>query len=231
MIARRRLPSWLVLALIAASACGREPAPAPEAAAPAAVAPAPPVVTDEGGDFVLRYFSPTTGNLLVAQKPSEVPEAARSQVLVSPTDPTKQGPWLFVADLTVRAGAGYEVTVVDRFELEQKVQAEAAARAPSTPAAGATGGDPAAAGEPQVVLYKTAWCGYCKKAAEYLTLKKVPFVTKDIERDPGARADMMARASKAGVPASQLGGVPVIWIKGRILSGFSREAIDAALGG
>ena len=210
----------LVMATVTlVTACGREPDAAATAAPPAAVAPAPPVVTDEGGDFVLRYFSPTTGNLLVAQKPSDVPEAARRQVLVSANDPAKQGPWLFVADLTVRSGAGYEVSVVDRFALEQKVQAEAAARAPAAPAPGAANPD-AAPGEPQVVLYKTAWCGYCKKAAEYLTLKKVPFVTKDLERDPGARADMMARASKAGVPASQLGGVPVIWIKGRILSGF-----------
>lgn len=228
---RIRLSSCLALPLLVAMACGREPSTTPEAAPAAVVPPAPPVVTDAGGDYVLRYFSPTTGNLLVVQKPSEVPEAARGQVLVSSNDPAKQGPWLFVADLTVRAGDGYEVTVVDRFALEQKVQAEAPAKAPSAPSFGEAAAAGAANGEPQVVLYKTAWCGYCKKAAEYLTLKKVPFVTKDIERDPGARADMMARASKAGVPASQLGGVPVIWIKGRILSGFSRDAIDAALGG
>jgi hypothetical protein len=42
---------------------------------------------------------------------------------------------------------------------------------------------------------------------------------------------MMQRAAKAGVPASQLQGVPILYIKGRILSGFSREAIDAALQG
>ncbi|MBM4345676.1 MAG: NrdH-redoxin, partial [Deltaproteobacteria bacterium] len=88
-----------------------------------------------------------------------------------------------------------------------------------------------AATDQQVIIYRTAWCGYCKKAAEYLRLKGVPFEEKDLERDPGAREDMLARARKAGVPESRLQGVPILSVKGKIINGFDRGAIDRALGG
>ena len=152
-----------------------------------------------------------------------VDELQIMQVIVVPDDPTMQGPWLFVADLSQKEETGYPVRVVDRFELEKKVEASRPAPKPKIRAASAGAGE--------VILYRTSWCGYCEKAGEYLRLKGVPFVSKDIEREPGARQDMMQRAAKAGVPASQLQGVPILYIKGRILSGFSREAIDAALQG
>ena len=235
---RLRMPApALLLALSSlvplATACSKAPEPAlPQPVA--AAAPAAPVVTDEGGPYLLRYFSPTTGHLIVARKVAEVPADARGQVLVVPDDAALQGPWIFVADLTQKGDAGYLVQRVDRFELEAEFlrdhpppPAKVALGEPSSAAApgkaGANAGD--------VVLYKTAWCGYCKKAAKYLELKGVPFVTRDLERDAGARDDMMARARQAGFPSSRLSGVPVIWIKGKILTGFSREAIDAALGG
>ena len=61
-------------------------------------------------------------------------------------------------------------------------------------------------------------------------MKGVPFVEKDLERDPGAREEMLARAQRAGIPASQLQGVPIIAIGNHVITGFSREAIDKALG-
>lgn len=228
------------VALWGPTACDRAPEPPPPAPTDAA-APKPPVVRDEAGPYVLRYFAPSTGNLLVARTVNEVPEAARGQVLVSPDDPALQGHWLFVADLSRKEGDSYAVRVVDRFSLEREV---AAARpAPSAPTAGGAAGEApgpgsnaaaaagATAGQPQAILYKTAWCGYCRKAAEYMKLNGIPFVERDLERDAGARADMLSRASQAGVAAQSLGGVPVIWIKGRIMSGFSREAIDRAWAG
>lgn len=215
-----------MLAAVGLAACHQSEGPA-EGGAAAGARKAPtalPVVTADGGDYVLRYFSPTSGQLIVARKLSEIPEGARAQVLVVPDDAALRGPWLFVADLSAKDAKTFEVRVVDRFELEQKVAA--AQPKPEAPAAAA----PSAAGL-NVVVYRTAWCGYCKKAAEYLRLKQVPFVEKDIERDPGARQDMMARAARAGVPASSLQGVPIIAIGDRVLSGFNRDAIDAALAG
>ncbi len=57
------------------------------------------------------------------------------------------------------------------------------------------------------------------------------FVEKDIEKDPNARKDMLARAQRAGVPQSSLQGVPILAVRGKIITGFDRNAIDRALGG
>ena len=262
-----RLLRFITLAttLLALTSCGKPPPP--EDPRPVArPIPAPPVVTAEGGPYVLRYFSPTTGNLLVAKKVVDVPKGARAQVIVVPDDPKLQGPWLFVADISAEGGAataapatGAQATggqataaagkdapaktapaedaaaatsqaagqfpcrTVDRYAMERERAAEVAVAAASAAKA--------APADDEVVLYKTAWCGYCKKAARYLELKGVAFQKRDLETDPGARADMMRRAKEVGYPASKLQGVPILYIKGHILSGFSREAIDAALKG
>ncbi len=207
-----------VLLALALMGCDKPP---PEDVRPAPrVVPPAPAIQAEGGPYVLRYFSPTTGNLLVAKKVTDVPEGARGQVLVVPDDPKLQGPWLFVADLSQNT---YPCRTVDRFAMERERATVAAANKVAEAEASAKDGD--------IVLYKTAWCGYCKKAARYLELKGVAFKTMDLESDPGAREDMMRRAKEAGFPASRLQGVPIMYIKGRILSGFSRDAIDAALKG
>jgi glutaredoxin len=216
---------WTLLFLLPIVACQRAAAPAATAASAVPAPPAPPVVGDGPGDFLLRYFTPATGELVAVAARTDVPEGARGQVLVVPQDPAKLGPWLYVADLTRKSGSHYEVRVVNRADLERQV---AAARPAPKPEPSAAAAAPAVvAGE--VVLYRTTWCGYCKKTAEYLTLKGVPFVEKDLERDPGAREDMLARAAKAGVGQDQLTGVPILAIRGKIIAGFDRNAIDQAL--
>ncbi len=238
---------YMLISLVwALSACHRAD-DAPAQAAPIAIPP-PPAVGDAPGPYSLRYFSATTGELLAVHTPAEVPQGARGQVIVSPDDPALSGPWLYVADLSKLSGASYPVTTVQRAELEAQI-AKAHPPAPSPPpgpaTAASTGAMPvgsagsagtgaapaqAAAVDRDVVIFRTAWCGYCKKTAEYLKLKGVPFVEKDIERDAGARDDMLARAQRAGVPASQLQGVPILSVHGKIITGFNRQAIDRALG-
>lgn len=239
-----KLLGLVAVALAAIAGCGKSTADEETQVAPATIPP-PPAVTDSAGAYVLRYFAPASGQLLPVKTPAEVPEGARAQVVVTYEDAALQGPWLYVADLTQKQGAGYAVRAVDRQELESQIAAarpkpaaapaadpgakpaQAAGAAPSNQAAGAA---PAHA-DSDVVIFRTAWCGYCKKTAEYLTLKGVPFVEKDLERDAGARQDMLARAKRAGVPESRLQGVPILSVKGKIITGFDRNAIDRALGG
>ncbi len=228
-IASGRLTAHAALAVLAVLAvlvglvgCRREaPVPAVAVAAP----PSPPVVGREAGAFTLRYFSPVSGDLIPVKTVAQVPDGARAQVLVVPDDPKLQGTWLFVADVSAAEATEFPVQVVDRYEIEQAWQ-DAQAVAP-TQQAPAPGGPAAAQNE--VILYKTTWCGYCRKAAEYLRLKGVTFVARDIERESGARADMLARAASVGVPPERLTGVPILWVRGRLLTGFDRAGIDAAL--
>ncbi len=47
-------------------------------------------------------------------------------------------------------------------------------------------------GDPIVVMYATAWCGYCNKARQYFRENRIPFVEFDIEKDHAARRDYHA---------------------------------------
>jgi len=236
----RQVQVWLLAAMLMTAWGCKGPASSAEAeqAAPAAI-PTPAPVTEDGGAYTLRYFSAVSGELIAVKRPADVPEAARKQVLVTYDDPALQGPWLYVADLTSKSpdGKGFVVSSVDRAELESQVAAAQPqpAAAAAQPGAAAGGGQPAgspgvaAAADNDVIIYRTSWCGYCKKAAQYLKAKGVAFVEKDLERDPGAREDMLARAQKAGVPPNSLQGVPILAVKGHVIPGFDRNAIDRAL--
>lgn len=77
-----------------------------------------------------------------------------------------------------------------------------------------------------VVMYRTSWCGYCKKAAAYLSSKQVAFVEKDIEADRAAEAEMKQKLARANLSAR---GVPVLDIGGTMVRGFDKPSIDHAL--
>lgn len=73
-----------------------------------------------------------------------------------------------------------------------------------------------------ITLYSTTWCGYCKKARRWFESADVPFVEKDIEKDPAANAAYQ----KAG---RGYRGVPLIVVNGTPLRGFSRPHVEKAI--
>lgn len=77
-----------------------------------------------------------------------------------------------------------------------------------------------------VVVYGTAWCGYCTKVKAYLRRKGVAFVDKDIETDSSAADELASKARRAGVAVS---GVPVIDVKGQLVLGFNEAKLDSLL--
>lgn len=72
----------------------------------------------------------------------------------------------------------------------------------------------------KVVLYGTAWCGYCAKTRDYLRGHHIDFVDLDIEKSPEARK---AHDELGG------GGVPVVLIGNRKIQGYNASALEAAL--
>lgn len=88
---------------------------------------------------------------------------------------------------------------------------------------GASGGGKA--GATQVVLYTTSWCGICRKARTYLRRRRVPFVDKVIDRDPEAAREFAAKRVANGFRNS----VPVLDVKGEIVTGFNADAYERAL--
>ena len=69
----------------------------------------------------------------------------------------------------------------------------------------------------KVVLYRTVWCGYCKQAAAYMQQKNIPFVERDIERNPAYKAEF-----------SRFGGsgVPLLLFGSKTMRGFSPASFD-----
>jgi len=100
----------------------------------------------------------------------------------------------------------------------------AAAEAPPALADAAPTEDPgseasAEAAPLDIVLYSTAWCGYCRKARNWFTTNGVPFVEKDIEKDRAAHAEYQ----RIGRGYS---GVPLISVNGAVIRGFDQRAVS-----
>lgn len=83
---------------------------------------------------------------------------------------------------------------------------------------------PAKAGE--VIVYKTSWCGVCKKLEGYLRRKGVQYVAKDIEKDKSAARELRSKGRAAGIQTSS---VPIIDVGGELLVGFDRRRLEKLL--
>ena len=77
--------------------------------------------------------------------------------------------------------------------------------------------------EPEVRVYSTKTCPYCVMAKRYLSEKGVKYVDYDVGADQRRAFEMLNKSGQMGVP--------VLDIRGRVIVGFDRPAIDAALAG
>jgi glutaredoxin len=77
-----------------------------------------------------------------------------------------------------------------------------------------------------VIVYGTSWCGYCKKAARWLSERGVAVVEKDIESDAAANDELEAK--KRSSKRSEA-GVPWIDFRGTLVYGFDQRALEELL--
>ena len=233
---RRVLFVWLVLAL-ALAGCHKKAGSTGTAKADDAV-----VVRDSSEGLLLTWID-DKGDFHVEQKVSDVPLMGRDAVRV--VDPNKdegthEGK-VFVVDLRQAKPDGtYPVSTMTREAFEKIAEARrethgptlatAASAAASVEAhADATGNGTTGTGTARstVIIYGAEWCGACHEAAAYLRRKGIPFVEKDIEKDPQAAREMQAKLRGAGM---RTGSIPVIDVRGKVMVGFSPGSIDDALG-
>lgn len=180
-------------------------------------------ITDEADHFLFTYLL-ADGSFATAEKIADVPEAARGQVIVVDTalSPAarRSESILYVANLDKKNEDGsYPYTVVSRFKFERDLLRDPAKSSGVMP--------PECAAVPpsppdRVVLYKTDWCGVCKVAAEFMRKEGIPFVERDVEKEPGAQQEVACKALKAKVRVS---GVPVLDVAGELLLGFDRDQL------
>jgi glutaredoxin len=199
-------PLALVLALLSLVGCTDDKPGVPSG-------PPPFAVRDDSSGLLLVYGD--AEGFHTVERVADVPVASRTNVRVdslsASPDRRLDAQFVWVADLRRKGSDGtYPVRALPREEFERL----------GSPAA------PRATGSGEVVVYGASWCGVCRRAEAYFRSKGVAFVEKDIEREPGARDEMMAKARAAGVSTN---GIPVIDVRGTILAGFDPQAIDRAL--
>jgi glutaredoxin 3 len=71
---------------------------------------------------------------------------------------------------------------------------------------------------PNIKIYSTPFCGYCKMAKEYLASKKIPFTEIDVSTDVAKQQEMIKKTGQYGVP--------VIDVDGKIIIGFDKKKLD-----
>jgi len=237
----RSAPIALAIVLLAGAgvgACKRS-----HASEEAALAQEAAVVLRPESEGLLLTWIDDKGDFHVETRVADVPMTGRDVVrVVDPNrDETAHGDHVTVADLRTTGPEGtypvrrmsrvdFEAFAVGRREKTGPTLANAAAPQPSSSAAAAGGPDVGATKPPTgiaVVVYGAEWCGACHDAARYLRRKGIPYVEKDVEKDPAASREMQAKLARNGLRG---GSIPVIDVRGKVMVGFNPADIDAALG-
>lgn len=72
-----------------------------------------------------------------------------------------------------------------------------------------------------ITMYSTSWCGYCKRARDYMNAQGIHFEERDVEASPLAKQLHRQLSPK--------GGVPTFEIDGSRLQGFRPEDLERAI--
>jgi arsenate reductase-like glutaredoxin family protein len=219
--------------LLALNSCDKsELQPAAEPALESVTLPEIRVHPDEPG-AVYRWFAPGERTPQTAASIAKVPGESKDLVLVVPAHVEVPAGRVVVADLRkANADGSFPYKWVETRDLDRQLEARAPAPVSAAPQAERAKQPPRVAPAPaqKVILFSASWCGVCRQARRWLRNKGIPFVERDIEKDKGARREMAELARKAGVSPDQLSGVPVIWVKGKIVQGFNPRTIQNLLG-
>lgn len=76
---------------------------------------------------------------------------------------------------------------------------------------------------PQITIYSTTWCAFCKTERQWLDSLGVAYNYKNIEEDEAAYNELMAKVN------GNFQGVPVTDVAGDIILGFDRPKLQASL--
>ncbi len=75
---------------------------------------------------------------------------------------------------------------------------------------------------PNITIYTTPTCVYCKSAKEFFKEHNVSYKELDVVTDIHAREDMIKKSGQLGVP--------VIDVDGNIVIGFDKQKLSQLLG-
>ena len=163
---------------------------------------------------MLFTYMDARGDTKTAGRVFDVPKSVRERVYVvdvSKSPEERQAhKYAFFVNLTEKDASGaYPVVAVSRYD---GAKGSSATLAPA----------PADA----VVIYSAVWCGYCKKAKAWMKSNNIPFIERDVEKQPGAQEELTKKLAAARI---QAGGVPVIDVAGTLVVGFDKPRLEALL--
>jgi glutaredoxin len=236
---RRRavLAMAAIVLWVGASACRRSHSSASPDVAPSIV------VRPESEGLLLTWID-DKGDFHVETRVADVPMMGRDAVRVSDPnrDESEHPDDVFIVDLRQTGADGtYPVRSMTRTTFEAMAVARREKTGPTMASAAPTAPPPQDDQNPApidskgskprapavVVIYGAEWCGACHEAAKYLRSKGIPYVDKDVEKDPTAAREMQQKLAKSGLHE---GSIPVIDVRGKVMVGFNPAEIDAALG-
>ncbi len=212
--------------LLALCACEPEAPPQPEDAPAAAADAAAEASFEPGVTKAVLTYAAERGTFADSSKVEDIPEASRGLVRVSLLEGPKP-PQVTVWVANLKTEGPVTLTTVPREMYEELALGQGLTSEVKLPE-GLEPPPQVAANTGEVIVYKTAWCGVCKKVQSYLDRKGVKYVAKDIEKDRAAAAELQAKAAKAGV---KTGSVPVIDVGGELMVGFDRGRLEKLLAG
>ena len=73
----------------------------------------------------------------------------------------------------------------------------------------------------KITVYSAPWCVYCKMVKAYFDENKIAYAELDVSADDKAKDEMIEKSGQLGIP--------VVDIDGKIIIGFDKPAINAAL--
>lgn len=116
------------------------------------------------------------------------------------------------------------VRFVERLEDVPADKRADAGRVEMDPIARAGSAEPRAAARPtapQVVVYTTSWCGWCRKTLAWLDDRGVDYVNKDIEANPHHRDELIEKTGRTSIP--------VVEIEGSLIRGYDPDRMASLL--
>jgi len=77
------------------------------------------------------------------------------------------------------------------------------------------------ASQPEVILYATDWCGYCRMAREFFSANGIRYTERDIEKSSLALSEHKKLGGR---------GVPLIVVGDELVGGYNEPALQRLLG-
>lgn len=222
----RRRPGLSLASCLACTlfACTPEAPPSADNRPPSASQERPARLDPGAGEYVLTHAA-DRGKFTDASNIEDVPVGFRGAVRVHLLDgPRPPAGKIWVANLDDPADdGGYVLRVMSVTDFEDAALQGKSSRVKLPE--GLELPDVVPASE-KVIVYKTDWCGVCKKAIAFLEREGIPYEAKDIEKDRAAAAELQAKAKEHGVPT---GSVPVIDVNGTLMVGFDKKKLESLL--